>query len=75
MSTRWLLTVKADCDLKALASELASHGVSMLAAKRPLPMGDTELAITVRTDSSTLPPEVTSIPGVVQAYPATKLGR
>lgn len=75
MSSKWLLTLARDCDMEALARRLAELGVELDPARRPLPLDDEQMAVTVRTDGLTLPDAVRATEGVLAAHPASRMQR
>ena len=75
MSSKWLLTLARDCDVEALARRLFELGVDLDTARRPLPLGDGQIAVTVRIDGVVLPDAVSSAEGVLSAHPASRMKR
>lgn len=75
MSSSWLLTLARDCDVEALARHLSELGVELDTARRPLPLGDEKMAVTVRTNGITLPGAVSAAEGVLAVHPASRMKR
>lgn len=75
MSSSWLLTISQDCDLEALARRLAELGVELDTRRRPLPLGEAEVAVTVQVEGSTLPDAARHAEGVLGAHPASRMQR
>ena len=72
-SSKLMLTVRADCDLDALARELDRLGVDYDRERKPLPLDAGEQSVTVSVKGSQLPAAVKKIEGVLQAHPSSKM--
>ena len=72
-STKWMLTVRADCDLDKLARELDKLGVDYDRGRKPLPLDAGSQSVTVSVKGSQLPAAVKEIKGVLQAHPSSKM--
>ena len=72
-SSKWMLTVRADCDLDALARALEKLGVDYDRSRKPLPLDAGEQSVTVSVKGSQLPDAVKKIKGVLQAHPSSKM--
>lgn len=70
----WLLTIRNDCDLPALAEALAALDVNLDTARKPMPLDRNEQVIVVKC-AVALPPAVAKLPGVIKVSPASRLYR
>ena len=75
MAAKWMLTLRADCDIQKLAAQLSELHVQLDTARPPLPLGVDEKAVTVSVKGETLPTDVSKLDGVLRANPSSRMSR